>query len=104
VSETNRIRLKEIPAGGRGIKVSVNGDEVAVFRIANEIVAVSNVCPHQHFSRIHEGSLEGTVVTCPMHGWSFDVMSGACVNGAGSLKKYKITQRDDAVIVELPGT
>ena len=97
------IALKDLPKNGRGIKVTVNGEEVAVFRVAREIFAVSNVCPHQHFSRIHEGMIEGAVVTCPMHGWSFDLRSGACVNGSGSLRQYKVTPHEDEIIVELPG-
>jgi len=96
------IQLKDLPASGRGIKVSIDGEEVAVFRVGKEIFAVSNVCPHQHFSRIYEGTLDGLVVTCPMHGWSFDLRSGVCVNGSGSLKRYKVTLRGNEMLVELP--
>ena len=98
-----RIPFKDLPTNGRGIKVTVNGEDVAVFCIGDEFFAVSNVCPHQHFSRIHEGMLEGLVVTCPMHGWSFDIRSGACVNGAGSLRRYEVTLHENEMIVELPG-
>lgn len=94
--------MKDLPSAGRAVKVTVGEEEVALFRIGNEFFAVGNVCPHQHFSRIHEGALEGSVVTCPMHGWSFDLRSGACVNGSGSLKRYKVTPQGNDMLVELP--
>jgi nitrite reductase/ring-hydroxylating ferredoxin subunit len=102
VEGTIHIPLKELPSNGKAIKLDVEGEEIAIFRVGDEVFAVGNVCPHQHFSRIHEGTLEGLVVTCPMHGWSFDLRSGACVNGSGSLKRYKVTHRGNLMFLELP--
>lgn len=85
---------------GKARLVSIDGEDVAVFQIGSEYFAVDNHCPHQHFSKLHEGGLEGSVITCPMHGWSFDLASGACVNGDGRLKKYAVTHDRDFIIVK----
>jgi len=87
---------------GKGIKVTVDGEDIALYLIGGQLYAVGNHCPHQHHSSLHEGILDGTVVTCPMHGWSFDLQSGQCVNGAGRLKRFKVTVEGDKIFLEPP--
>jgi len=64
----------EIPAG-QGKTVDVNGKEIAVFNQAGTFYAIDNTCKHQG-GPLGEGDLEGTIVTCPWHGWTYDVTSG----------------------------
>ncbi len=87
---------------GRGIKVSFDDEDVALFLIGEEVFAVGNHCPHQHHSSLHDGTLDGTVVTCPMHGWSFDLRSGGCTNGSGKLKQFTVEVRGKSVFLEPP--
>ncbi|MGB2869934.1 MAG: non-heme iron oxygenase ferredoxin subunit [Bacteroidota bacterium] len=93
IDEVTRTRPKRVTSGLT---------EVVVFNIDGQIHAVENNCPHQHFSRLHEGTLDGCTLTCPMHGWSFDLRTGKPVNGAGTLKTYEVRIRDGVVWVELP--
>jgi nitrite reductase (NADH) small subunit len=48
---------------------------VALFHVGEEWFALDGVCPHQG-GPLGEGTLEGNVVTCPWHGWQFDVRTG----------------------------
>jgi nitrite reductase/ring-hydroxylating ferredoxin subunit len=73
-----RIRIvqrSEIPAG-TGKVVVADGRVLAVFNVEGQFRAVENTCPHRG-GPLGEGSLEGAVVTCPWHGWQFDVCTGA---------------------------
>lgn len=85
----------------QGIAASfMAGSEPGVlFRSGNEFFAVRNRCPHQQFEKLHEGEIEGTTVTCPMHGWKFDVRTGMGVK-AGRLKTWKTAVREGVVMVE----
>lgn len=38
------------------------------------------LCPHQEAS-LAEAPFDGTLLTCPHHGWKFDGANGACVSG-----------------------
>jgi nitrite reductase (NADH) small subunit len=69
VAETN-----EIPTG-QGKCVEVNGQQIAVFNVDGTFYAMDGVCPHQG-GPLGEGELEGKVVTCPWHGWEYDVTTG----------------------------
>lgn len=55
----------------------VAGDHVvAIFNVDGQFYALDGVCPHQG-GPLGEGTLEGGIVTCPWHGWQFNVRSGA---------------------------
>lgn len=71
--------LDELPPGGR--KTVVAGErEIALFNIAGTIYAIDATCPHQG-GPLGEGWLEGTLLTCPLHAWCFDLRSGENVLG-----------------------
>jgi nitrite reductase/ring-hydroxylating ferredoxin subunit len=64
---------------GQGIVAEVNGKSLAVFNVDGAFHAIDNTCVHRG-GPLGEGELEGPVVTCPWHGWQFDVKTGECVN------------------------
>lgn len=54
----------------------VAGDRiVALFNVAGEFLALDGICPHQG-GPLGKGALDGCIVTCPWHGWQFDVRDG----------------------------
>jgi nitrite reductase (NADH) small subunit len=54
----------------------VVGDRiVALFNVAGTLYALDGVCPHQG-GPLGKGKLCGQVVTCPWHGWQFNVATG----------------------------
>ncbi|MDZ4780025.1 MAG: Rieske 2Fe-2S domain-containing protein [Planctomycetia bacterium] len=54
----------------------VAGDRiVALFNVSGEVHALDGVCPHQG-GPLGKGQLTGGIVTCPWHGWQFDVRTG----------------------------
>jgi nitrite reductase (NADH) small subunit len=54
----------------------VAGDRiVALFHADGQFYALDGVCPHQG-GPLGKGALHGCVVTCPWHGWQFDVRTG----------------------------
>lgn len=73
----------DIPSGQTKI-VDVKGNPVAVANINGNFYAFLNVCPHRG-GPVGEGEIEGTVITCPWHGWAFDVTT--CVNTMNPMAK-----------------
>ena len=64
----------EIPSG-QGRMFEVGGRQVAVFNVDGQFHAIDNVCEHQG-GPLAEGELDGCIVTCPWHGWTYDVSTG----------------------------
>ena len=90
----------EIPQG-TGKCVEINGREIALYMIDGKVHAMDHICPHQG-GPLAEGGLDGTIVTCPWHGWSFDVISGACTfNPAISQQTFKVKEEGDDIFVEV---
>jgi len=79
----------------------INGKQIAIFNVAGRFCAIENVCPHRG-GPVGEGDLEGTVVTCPWHGWQFDVTTGASpVNPAATIKKFNCKVEGSDILVEV---
>lgn len=56
----------------------VDGRHLAVFRLDDGFFAIDNLCLHQA-GPLCDGPIEDGVVTCPWHGWSYDIRSGILV-------------------------
>ena len=65
----------ELPAGSAKI-VEAGGKQIALFNAGGAFYAIDNTCKHRGGS-LAEGDLDGTSVTCPLHGWEYDVTTGA---------------------------
>jgi nitrite reductase/ring-hydroxylating ferredoxin subunit len=61
--------------GGARIARLSNGDRVAVFRQGGRLSAISNACAHQN-GPLGEGKLNACLVTCPWHGFEYDITNG----------------------------
>src|SRR5713226_8520166 len=70
------VRAEELVEGAGRLLVA-NGLEVAVFRLQDRLYAIQNRCPHEG-GPLASGTLEGDEVTCPLHGYRFNVKTGAC--------------------------
>ena len=75
---------------GTGIVAEVNGRHIALFNVEGAYYALDNVCVHRG-GPLGEGDVEGTAVTCPWHGWQFDVKTGGCINNpAAKVESYPV--------------
>ena len=80
--------------------VVVGGIHVVVVKVDGEMIAFENSCPHQHFSLLHQGTIDGCAITCPMHGWTFDMKSGVSTNGNGRLKTLEVRFAEGCIWVQ----
>jgi len=60
---------------GKTLELVVEDRIVALFNVEGEFFALDGVCPHQG-GPLGKGELSGCIVTCPWHGWQFDVRDG----------------------------
>ena len=62
-------------ACGSGMAAEAGGHQIALFNVDGTVSAIEGTCTHRG-GPLGEGSLEGTTVTCPWHGATFDVRTG----------------------------
>ena len=79
----------------------VEGKCVAVANVGGEFHAINGVCLHRG-GPLGEGLLEGKVVTCPWHGWQYDVTSGRVgQNPSVGVQSYAVEVRGQELFVDL---
>jgi nitrite reductase/ring-hydroxylating ferredoxin subunit len=88
-------------APGQGKVVEAGGREIALFNVGGTFHAIDNTCKHRGGS-LGEGELDGTVVTCPLHAWTYDVTSGECFDDpACGIQTFPVKIEGDDVLIEI---
>ncbi len=102
MSRLHPIGTHPLKGVGGKTRVTIGGRDVLIVRMGDAYHALSNVCAHQHISRLHEGQLRQCTIECPMHGWTYDIRTGRSLTGEGSVAVYPVTCSDGTVFLELP--
>lgn len=76
-----------------GRSVLVGDTRVAVFRLQDGWAAVAHACPHED-GPLADGIVAQRCVTCPLHGWRFDLRTGRRIGGDESVAVYDVRERD----------
>ncbi len=84
------------------IEVLANGRVIAVFRLANELFAIDGMCAHQG-GPLAQGSLAHGCVTCPWHGWQYELATGIqTINRKQLQETYPVRRREGRIEVQVP--
>jgi nitrite reductase/ring-hydroxylating ferredoxin subunit len=97
VLRENEFRIDEISPGS-----TVLVGDVAVFNVDGRFCATQAKCTHKQ-GPLGEGTLDGSIVTCPWHGSQFNVCTGAVLQGpaADPLKTYRVIVEGEIGRVEI---
>ena len=92
-------RLDEL-VEGRGKEFVVAGRVVAVFLCDGIVSATDGICPHAG-GPLAQGMVRQQVVTCPWHGWQYNVCTGQHrINPRISVETFAVTVDDGVVYIE----
>jgi 3-phenylpropionate/trans-cinnamate dioxygenase ferredoxin subunit len=91
----------DIPEGGRKI-VDVDGASIGVFHHNGKWIALRNSCLHRG-GPVCAGELDGDTLTCPWHGYQYDVNTGRLLlDPSAKLDSYAVEVRAGQVFVTVP--
>jgi nitrite reductase (NADH) small subunit len=90
--------IDDIPVG-EARAYAVEGRQVAVFRLRDgSLRALDAMCPHRG-GPLADGLADDGVVICPLHGFTYDLMTGCEVaNGGAAATAYPVDADDDGTI------
>jgi len=101
VSGFEVVALAEDVPPGTGRAVEVEGRAVALFNVDGTFYAIDGTCLHRG-GPVGEGDLEDEIVTCPWHGWQYDVTTGRNVMDPDiGLAQYEVEIENGVVKVAL---
>ena len=91
--------LDDLPPGA-SLCVEVEGAPVALFNVEGRVYAITNICPHAG-GPLSEGLVSATVVSCPWHGWPFDLTDGSLGfrPGGPKIRTYPVRVEGDTILV-----
>lgn len=95
-------RRQDIPSD-RGWPVRIRGHYVALFDLDGSVYAVANQCVHNG-NPLDDGSVSEGCITCPWHGWRFDLKTGEHLTMFGrrhGLRTYPVRLDGDDVLVDV---
>lgn len=94
------VKTSEVPPGTIQ-ELQLDGKNVAVANVGGKFFAIDNTCLHRG-GPLGQGVLEGKVVTCPWHGWEYDVTTGkTTMNPAVGVSCYAVEVRGDDLFVDV---
>ena len=70
--------ISDIPKGST-LSCNLNGKKIAVCNVHGSFYAIEDVCTHDG-APLDQGILQGHIITCPRHGATFDVTTGAALS------------------------
>ena len=92
-------RRDEIPEGS-GKTVEVAGKKIALFNAGGKFYAIADTCLHRG-GPLGEGELEGTLVTCPWHGWQYDITTGCNADDPEvKVASFPVRLEGDDILIE----
>ena len=92
--------LAELWAGDL-VAAQVAGTRLLVVRIGDEVHAYEDRCAHLGVA-LSEGTLDGEVLTCAAHHWTYDVSTGRGINPrTACLVRFPVTIEHGVIYVEL---
>jgi nitrite reductase/ring-hydroxylating ferredoxin subunit len=103
-------RVADIADGGM-ISVSVEGKDIVICNYEGRFYAVSRSCGHLN-AYLNSGTLDGPILTCPLHFAQFDITTGEALSGpvppdpdplhaTADLKTYPVQVRADTISIDI---
>lgn len=93
--------IKSLPPG-KSACVEFSGEKVALFNVGGTVHAIANTCTHRG-GPLSEGEVEGTTITCPWHGATFDLKTGAALGPPATqgVKHYQVTVKGNDILLSV---
>ncbi len=102
-AQKKRVKIGKVAefSEGQSREIIVEGQPLALFRANGGFYAVSNRCLHRG-GPLSEGEMNDYKVTCPWHGWKYDIRTGAFdIIPTLRIKSFPVIEQDGSLYVEL---
>ena len=86
---------------GYGKTVEINGKEVAILNDNGTFYAIDNTCGHRG-GPLGEGTCGSGTVTCPWHGFEYDLKTGKCnTDPSLALDIFEIKVKGNDILIKV---
>ena len=84
------------------VKVTVNGEDICLTRVGDEVFAIGDICTHSDAS-LSEGDVTDYRIECWLHGAEFDLRTGQALTLPANIaaKTYPVSIINDVVEIQV---
>jgi len=84
------------------VKVTVNGEDICLTRVGDEVFAIGDTCTHSDAS-LSEGDVTDYKIECWLHGAEFDLRTGQALTLPANIaaKTYPVSIINDVVEIQV---
>src|SRR5512140_3798196 len=94
-------KVSEVPDWGKKL-VEVEGQQILLVKTKGAVYACEPECPHQYAPLQGAVLKEAGRLSCPRHGYRFDLVTGACEGHPElALRIYPVELRGDDIYLDL---
>lgn len=94
------IPTTDVPEG-TSVECVAKGRIFAAYQVDGKFYVIDGICPHAG-GPLGKGAVSGSIVTCPWHGWQFDVQTGVhCLNQRLCQQTFDTEVIDDVLHIRL---
>lgn len=103
MSDWIKVSAADIPEGtSKQVDLEAQGISLAVCNMEGKFHVIDGMCPHVG-GPLGEGELDGNLLSCPWHGWQFDITNGACAVRPGTKQTIYPTKVEGSdIFIQLP--
>ncbi len=85
---------------GKPVAVEVEGVQVCVAQVGDEVFAVADTCTHSEAS-LSEGEITGSKIECWLHGAAFDLRTGQALTppATEALKTFNVKRTGNQITI-----
>ena len=86
---------------GEMMALETDGRVVLLVNLHGDVHAYADSCPHLG-TRLSQGSLQRTVLTCSTHGWEFDASTGQGINPkTACLESFAVKVENGDILIDV---
>jgi nitrite reductase (NADH) small subunit len=101
MAETTKVAELSALTEQRTLAVKVGDKQVALFLVDGTVLATAGRCPHAA-GFLHKGTVAEGKVSCPWHGWNWNLTTGACDESDElTLERYPVHVEGNDIYVVL---
>lgn len=97
---TKACAAHDVPKVGGYCAIMPDGMQIAVFRTEDGFYAVSHTCPHQRYRVMARCHVHANRISCPMHGWTFDIRNGEEIRQRGRIPTFTVLLENETIYVK----
>lgn len=101
LSEEMKASLENMQ-NGQLAKLTIDDKLICISKVEDALFGIQNICPHAG-AQLHHGHCNRRgIVSCPLHGYKFDIKTGRSADGNNyKIPHYQFKFEDDKLFISM---